>query len=70
MVTRVPDALRGAALATFTGLWEIAALIAPPLLGLLADARGDAAMFAAVAVGTLVILVAWAVAEHRAPTQH
>jgi MFS family permease len=44
VVTRSPDALRGVALAAFTGLWEVARLVAAPSFGAIADRWGDTAM--------------------------
>ncbi len=44
VVTRAPLALRGVAMAAFTGLWEIARLACAPGFGALADALGDGAM--------------------------
>jgi MFS family permease len=65
VVTRTPPDRRGAAMATFTGLWDLTKLLAPPALGVVADALGDAAMLQ-VAVGlALVGCAAWAALEAR-----
>jgi MFS family permease len=64
VVSRVPEARRGAGLATYTGLWDLSSLALPPLLGSLADARGDRAMFDLAALGAACLLAVWAVLEH------
>jgi MFS family permease len=65
VVSRAPIHLRGSAMATFTALWEVASLSAPPLGGWLADQRSDAAMFAAAAVVAVVMLGVWLGLEAR-----
>ncbi|MGM0577463.1 MAG: MFS transporter [Myxococcota bacterium] len=64
VVARVPEHRRGAGVATFTALWELSALLLPPLLGAFADARGDRATFALAACISAGALVAWAPMEH------
>jgi MFS family permease len=63
VATRSPLAMRGSALAGFTGLWDCAFLAAPPLLGLLADRWGDAAMLSLTGAGAAAALALWAVGE-------
>jgi len=65
VVSRVSDRLRGSALATFTALWELAALGLSPLCGALADGFGDSAMFAAISLAGAGGLLAWVALEHR-----
>jgi MFS family permease len=63
VVTRSPDALRGVAVAAFTGLWGISRLFAAPSFGEIADRWGDSTMlYLAAALGVLGV-VAWAVLE-------
>jgi len=64
VVSRVPDALRGSAMAMFTGLWDASALLLTPLMGLVADATDDASMFAFTTLFGLAGLVVWTVLEH------
>jgi MFS family permease len=66
VASRCPDTYRGSALSTFTALWDLCFLLAPPLLGELADRRGDAAMFAMTVAGAIVLLALWVPLEHRA----
>jgi len=68
VVTRAPDELRGSAMAMFTWLWDMSALVISPLLGFLADNHGDAMMYATTAAATVVLLAVWAVLEHRSAT--
>lgn len=63
--TRAPPHLRGSAMAMFTWLWDMSALIISPLLGFIADTSGDGLMYATTAVGALVMLALWAILEHR-----
>ena len=57
IVSRTPDAERGAAVTLFTALFDAGPLVAAPLLGLLADARGHAAMYVVMAgVGAAGVL--------------
>jgi MFS family permease len=64
--TRAPDHLRGSALATFTALWDIAALLVVPGFGLLARATSDGTMLLSASAIAGVGLVGWAVLERRA----
>ena len=64
-VTRTPDHLRGSALATFTGLWDLSGLVLTPCFGAFSDVFGDASMFALAAVVAALGLAGWAVLEHR-----
>lgn len=66
-ITRHPVAMRGSAMAGFTGLWELSALAMTPAFGALADALGDQAMFAAGAIWALAGLLPWVLLEHRLP---
>lgn len=63
VVARSDAAIRGAALACFTGLWELVAIIFTPLCGMAADAIGDAGMFAGGAVVCAAGLIIWAALE-------
>lgn len=65
VATRVPDSVRGSAMAMFTGLWDVSFLAAPPILGLAADRWGDAAMFSGSATLALIALTLWVIVEHR-----
>ena len=65
VVTRAPDRLRGAALATFTFTWELSGLVLTPVFGRLADATDDATMLATASLFGVVGLAAWALWEHR-----
>ncbi len=65
VVTRSPAAVRGAALAMFTGLWELSRLVLTPVFGLVSDRLGDDAMFASAALFACAGLCAWAVLEAR-----
>ena len=64
-MTRSPDHLRGTALATYTGIWEATSISATPLFGLYADLYDDASMFGLLALTATLLLVVWAVFEHR-----
>lgn len=48
-VTDTPAPLRGAAMATLTGFWDLSSLVLTPAFGLVSDLFSDAAMFAALA---------------------
>jgi MFS family permease len=63
LMSRVGTDLRGPAMALFIGLWEVSALIAPPLFGTLADSYGDRQMLLIAANTALVGLVVWAALE-------
>ena len=66
VVSRSNPAIRGAALACFTGLWEVVAIGLTPICGLAADTWGDAGMFAGGTVACAGGLVIWAILESRA----
>jgi len=63
VVTRAPDALRGVAVAAFTGLWGICRLFAAPTFGEVADRWGDGPMLYSAAVFGLAGLAVWVVLE-------
>jgi MFS family permease len=63
VVDRSPDALRGVAMATFTGLWELARLVMAPAFGKLADVTSDGTMLTTAAIGAVVGLVGWGALE-------
>ena len=65
VIARTPDTARGKGMAGFTGLWEVAALLATPALGAIADDLGDASMFATAALITPIVLIPWLFLEHR-----
>jgi predicted MFS family arabinose efflux permease len=65
VVSRVSDDVRGFALALYTGLWEISALLGKPTMGAISDAYGDGVMFGALAMSGIVGLILWAWLEHR-----
>ena len=65
VASRTPAAVRGSALAAFTALWDVSFLIAPPILGWIADRTTDAVMFATAACWGVVALVVWLPLEHR-----
>ncbi len=64
IISRSPILLRGTALATFTALWEVAAISTRPVAGALSDWAGDAAMFELVGVVSVMGISLWAVLEH------
>jgi predicted MFS family arabinose efflux permease len=64
VITRVPESLRGMGMSVFTGLWDVSRLVLAPILGAVADATDDSAMFATGAVGACVLLAVWVLAEH------
>lgn len=66
VVTRSNPAIRGAALACFTGLWEVVAIGLTPVCGMAADRWGDAGMFAGGTVACAAGLVIWVMLEARA----
>jgi MFS family permease len=63
VVTRSPNALRGVAIAAFTGIWGISRLFAAPTFGAIADAYGDESMLYGAAGFGVTGLVVWAVLE-------
>jgi MFS family permease len=63
VVTRSPDALRGVAMASFTGLWEVARLLLAPAFGAFADATSDGAMLMGAAAFGALGLLSWAALE-------
>jgi MFS family permease len=65
VVSRAPDHLRGYAVSTFTGAWEVAGLVLTPVFGGLADARGDQQMLLLAAAFGLLGLTSWAGLERR-----
>lgn len=65
VVSRSAPAIRGAALAAFTALWDLTSLSLTPLLGAFADTFDDPSMFALVACIATAGLALWAWCEHR-----
>ena len=65
VVTRMPGALRGSGIATFTALWELSALVMTPIFGFVADLTTDGVMFLSSAVVASVGLLAWAWLERK-----
>ncbi len=65
VVTRAPEAQRGSAMSMFTTVWTAAALIVSPLMGSVADAFDDRAMFSLAALLVVGGMGAWAILEHR-----
>lgn len=63
VVTRAPDALRGMAVAAFTGLWELARLVLAPGFGALADATSDGTMLQGAAVFGVSGVAVWLLLE-------
>jgi MFS family permease len=63
LMSRVNRDLRGPAMALFVGLWEISALVAPPVFGSLADAYGDRQMLLIAANTALIGLLVWMALE-------
>ena len=63
VATRSPIALRGSAMAAFTALWDVAAIVFVPLAGALADATTDRTMLVVVALAAFVALLAWSRVE-------
>jgi MFS family permease len=64
-MTRTEPSLRGTTMAMFTGIWDVTKLCAPPLLGLIADAWGDAIMLRLAGLLSVLVLAIWAVMEGR-----
>ncbi len=67
-VTRSPAALRGVAIAAFTGLWGVARLLAAPALGRLADVANDGFMLTVAGGAGLLGLLLWGVLERSRGT--
>ncbi|MEE2644122.1 MAG: MFS transporter [Myxococcota bacterium] len=65
VVSRSPSELRGSALSTFTGIWELSGLALTPLLGLIADRAGDSWMLTGAASLTLIAAPLWLVLERE-----
>ncbi len=65
VATRSPASMRGSAIAGFTGLWDVAFVAAPGLLGMVGDATNDATMLALAALGGVLGLIVWMVLESR-----
>jgi len=65
VVTRAPDHLRGTAMATFTGLFDLTMLTFNPLFGLLVVVRDYGTAFAAGAIFCVAGLAIWVGMEHR-----
>lgn len=63
VVNRSPMLLRGVAMATFTGLWELARLGVAPGFGAIADTLGDASMLRIAAGCGVVGVLAWGALE-------
>jgi predicted MFS family arabinose efflux permease len=63
VVTRTPMVLRGVAMSAFTGLWEVARLIAAPGFGAMADRLGDGAMLRVAGIAGLGGVLVWAAME-------
>ena len=63
LMSRVPESMRGRAMAGFTGLWDIASLIAAPTVGKAIDLYGDSLAFWGMGVVTLIGASGWAVLE-------
>lgn len=64
-VTRHPSHMRGSAMAGFTGLWELSAMVVTPIFGSIADAISDEAMFGVGAIWAAAGLCLWMLLEHR-----
>ena len=64
LMTRVPEAMRGRAMAGFTGLWDIASLIAAPAVGKGIDMYGDSLAFWAMGTTALLGVTGWAAIEY------
>lgn len=65
VVSRSPEAMRGSALAMFTALWEVTALVLPPVLGWIGDLHGDDILFLCAASGGAVMIAGWIGLERR-----
>ena len=64
LMTRVPEAMRGRAMAGFTGLWDIASLVAAPAMGKGIDVYGDSLAFWAMGAVALFGVSGWALLEY------
>ena len=64
LMTRVPEAMRGRAMAGFTGLWDIASLVAAPAVGKGIDVYGDSLAFWAMGAVALFGVSGWAILEY------
>ncbi len=64
VVARSHARWRGSAVAGFTAVWQLSELALPPLLGLVADAWSDAALYGVAVAGGAAGLAAWAALEH------
>lgn len=65
VIARASEAHRGSALSMFTALWSLTEICITPLLGAFADRFGDPAMFTLTASSAALLLVFWALLEHR-----
>lgn len=59
VISRVRDDQRGSTLTAYTGIWELTALLGPPIFGALADRFGFELTFRAVAIACLLSLILW-----------
>lgn len=66
-VSRTPEHLRGAGMATLTGFWELSTLTLTPMFGLISDHVGDREMFFALASLALGTALTWGPLERRHP---
>lgn len=64
LMSRVPEAMRGRAMAGFTGLWDIASLVAAPAVGKAIDLYGDSLAFWAMGSAALLGVSGWAALEY------
>lgn len=62
---RVDDGQRGATLTAYTGIWEVTALLGPPLFGWVADRLGFELSFRGAAVVAVSSLILWWPLERR-----
>jgi MFS family permease len=65
VASRSPASMRGSAIAGFTGLWDVAFVSAPGLLGIVGDRTNDATMLSLAALVGVAGLVTWMVLEGR-----
>ena len=59
VTARVADHERGVTLTAYTGIWELTALVGPPVFGLVADSFGFELTFRAAAIFSLIALILW-----------